>query len=179
MRRTPHSTTVRALAVAAAVGLTLTGCTQLSGLVGDVLPDRPEAHVLTVGECFNNTVSMEPADGELEDVPRQNCTLAHDNEVFATIDLEGIKYPGDESLLLKGFEKCLPEFEKFIGVTFDEAGTLEYDFFTPSPASWELGDRELLCYVFDSAQQTEYSLRGVGAERLAEQGSEEGAEGDS
>jgi len=174
VRRSPQSFTVRVLAVAAAC-IMLSGCAQVSGLVGDMIPDRPEAHVLEVGDCFNNTVTMDPQAGELVDVPRENCTLAHDNEVIATVDLDGEKFPGEEKLLLKGYEVCLPEFEKFIGVTFDEAGTLAYDFFTPTEASWELGDREVLCYVFDSDQQTEYSLKGVGAERLAEPDAEDGA----
>jgi len=146
----------------------LTGCSQVSGVVEQILPERIGAHTLVVGECFNNTVRILTAEDAVVDVPRENCTLDHDNEVIASIQLEGEKFPGEDEVLLKGFEVCLPEFEEFIGVSFEEAGTLEYDFFVPSAASWKLGDREILCYVFDSAAQTAYSLEGQGAERLSE-----------
>lgn len=163
-----------------AAAVALTGCSQVSGVVEQILPERTGAHTLVVGECFNDTVRILTAEDAVVDVPRENCTLDHDNEVIASIPLEAEKFPGEEAVLLKGFKTCLPKFETFIGVSFEEAGTLEYDFFVPSAASWELGDREILCYVFDSAAPSAYSLEGKGAERLAEAGAPEAdAEGDS
>ncbi len=161
---------------AVATSIALTGCSQVSAVVDQILPERIGAHTLVVGECFNNTVRILTGESELVDVPRENCTLEHDNEVIASIQLDEPKFPGDDALLLRGFEECLPEFEEFIGVGFEEAGTLEYDFFVPSEESWELGDREILCYAYDSAGPSTFSLEGQGAERAA---TPEGGEGES
>lgn len=136
-------------------------------MIEQVLPDRASAHVLVVGECFNNTVTTTVVGDELVDVPRENCTLDHDNEVIASVQLDGEKFPGDDAMIMAGFENCLPEFEDFIGVGFEQAGTLAYDFFVPSADSWALGDREILCFIYDSAAQTAYTLKGAGAERAA------------
>ncbi|MHA6668898.1 septum formation family protein [Homoserinimonas sp. A447] len=145
----------------------LTGCSQVSAVVEQVLPERIGAHTLVVGECFNNTVSILTAEDAVVDVPRENCTLDHDNEAIASIQLDAEKFPGDDTVTLQSTADCLVEFEKFIGVPLAEAGTLTFDFFAPSAASWKLGDREVLCYVYDSAAQTTYSLKGKGAERAA------------
>lgn len=145
----------------------LTGCSQLPGIVEQILPERTSAHILVVGECFNNTLTILTTQDALVDVPRENCTLGHDNEVIASIQVDGAIFPGDDALIMQGFKSCLPEFEEFIGVGFEDAGTLEYDFFVPSATSWELGDREILCFAFDSAAQTAYTLEGQGAERAA------------
>ena len=152
----------------------------MSGVIDQLMPERNSAHTLVVGECFNNTVTIAAVEGELIDVPRENCTLEHDNEVIASIQLDGVLFPGDDSVIIQGFKSCLPEFEEFIGVGFEEAGTLEYDFFAPTEASWALGDREILCFVYDSTAQTAYSLEGQGAERAAVTGAPEAeAEGES
>ena len=151
-----------------AATLALTGCGQLSEIVGQVLPKRAGAHVLVVGECFNDTVTIVTAEDAIIDIPRENCTLAHDNEVIAAHSLSGEDFPGDERVAEEGSSACLGEFEQFIGVPAAEAGTLQYDFFAPTEASWALGDREVLCFAFDTAAQTAYSLRDQGAVRAAE-----------
>gem|GEM_PF-634029 len=160
--------TVRpALAVAAvATAMALTGCTQVAGVVEQILPERYNVHTLVVGECFNDTERILTSDEAVTDVPRENCTLEHDNEVIASIELTQDKFPGDEAVATMGTERCLPKFEEFIGVSAEEAGTLAYDSFEPSVESWELGDREILCFVYDTAAPSVYSLKGKGAERL-------------
>lgn len=145
--------------------LALSGCAQIEGFVGNVIPERSGVHTLEVGDCFNNPVTI-AADAETPvDLPRENCTLPHDNEVIYSATMTDASYPGQDTAYLHGLQTCLPEFEKFIGVPFDQAATLAYDAFVPSEASWVLGDREVLCFAYDSAAQTEYSLDGVGAER--------------
>jgi hypothetical protein len=169
-----------ALVSALLASVALTGCSQMNAVVEQILPERIGAHTLVVGECFNNTVSILTAEDAIVDVPRENCTLDHDNEAIASIQLDGESFPGDDVVNLQGTDDCLAEFEKFIGVATADAGTLAYDFFTPTEASWKLGDREILCYVYDSANQTAYSLEGEGAERAAatEPADGESAEGE-
>jgi hypothetical protein len=158
------------------VSVALSGCSQVSAVVERILPERSGVHTLVVGECFNDAVTLPTAQDAVVDLPRENCTLKHDNEVIASIQLEGEKFPGDDAVVMQGFETCLPEFEAFIGAPFEQAGTLEYDFFVPSPSSWLLGDRELLCFVYDSAGQTAYTLEGARSDSVA---TPEPAEGES
>lgn len=165
--RAAHLARPALLIGALTISFALTGCAQVSDIVEQILPERTGAHTLVVGECFNDTVRLVTEEEAVMDVPRENCTLDHDNEVIASIQLEGAEFPGDDAVTTQGSEDCLPEFEEFIGVGLDEAGTLEYDFFVPSAASWELGDREILCFTYDSAAQSAYSLRGKGAEQAA------------
>lgn len=145
----------------------LTGCAQVEGVVNQILPERYNVHTLVVGDCFNDTETILTSGSAVTDIPRENCTLEHDNEVIASIELTQAKFPGDDAVETMGTERCLPKFEKFIGVSTAEAGTLAYDSFVPSDASWELGDREILCFVYDTAAPSVYSLKGIGAERLA------------
>lgn len=145
----------------------LAGCSTLNGFVEDLLPLPASVHVLIPGECFDNPTTL-PTSGDNVpvDLPRANCTLDHDNEVITSVPMLDENYPGDDETTIRSFTSCLPEFESFIGVGFDEAGTLEYGFFHPSEESWQLGDREILCFGFDTAAQTAYSLERAGAERL-------------
>lgn len=145
----------------------LTGCSQVSSVVEQILPERFDVHTLVVGDCFNDTERILTAEVEVTDVPRENCTLEHDNEVIASIQLTETEFPGKEAVDARGAERCLPKFEEFIGVSAADAGTLAFGSFEPSEESWELGDREILCFVYDSAAPSVYSLKGLGAERLA------------
>jgi hypothetical protein len=165
--RATRTVTPALIVAAVATAIALTGCTQVAGVVEQILPERYDVHTLVVGECFNDTERILTAEDEVTDVPRENCTLEHDNEVIASIELTQSKFPGDEAVKTMGTERCLPKFEEFIGVTAEEAGTLAYDSFVPSAASWKLGDREILCFVYDTAAPSVYSLKGKGAERLA------------
>ena len=179
MTSTPRATRTVAPALLAAVvaaAFALTGCSQVAGVVEQILPERFNVHTLVVGDCFNDTERILTAEDEVTDVPRENCTLEHDNEIFASIELTQSSFPGDEEVKTMGTERCLPKFEEFIGVSAEEAGTLAYDTFVPSAASWELGDREILCFAYDTAAPSVYSLKGVGAERLvpATEGEAEG-----
>lgn len=133
----------------------------------EILPERSGVHTLVTGDCFDNTERIVPNTEIPIDVPRANCTLAHDNEVITSIQLDDATYPGEDAAATRALEACLPEFESFIGASAAESGTFEYGYFAPSAASWKLGDREMLCYAYDSAAQTAYSLKGAGA-KLAE-----------
>lgn len=165
--RATRSVTPALVLAAAATAIALTGCTQVAGVVEQILPEDSGVHTLVVGECFNDTELILTAEDAVTDVPRENCTLEHDNEIIASIELTQSKFPGDDEADTMGTERCLPKFEEFIGVTAEEAGTLAYDSFVPSAASWKLGDREILCFVYDTAAPSVYSLKGQGAERLA------------
>lgn len=112
--------------------LALAGCVQ-----GNVLS-------LGDGDCFD--------DGDLSadvvtDVPIVDCADPHDNEVYEVIPLSGSTYPGEEQLGLQADEECLSAFEPFVGEPY-ETSTLDFGWLTPTPESWDGGDREIACFLY-------------------------------
>lgn len=144
-----------------ALSFSLSGCSVVGEFLGTAIPSAEQVHVLTPGDCFDNP-TIAAADDAKADLPRANCTLEHDNEVFSRLELDGAKYPGEEAAEQSATDACLSEFESFIGVSVEAAGTLAYDTFQPSGHTWALGDREILCFAFDTAGKTAYSLKDAG-----------------
>src|SRR5690554_5488459 len=99
----PFPRTVRATLLVGALvaSVALTGCSQLNDVVEQILPERTGAHTLEVGDCFNTTVRILTAEEAVVDVPRENCTLEHDNEVIASIQLDDEEFPGDDEVILE------------------------------------------------------------------------------
>ena len=162
MRRAVLSATV----VSAA--LVLGGCATL----GDLLSDEPardedgnvteastdDAFALKVGDCVN-TADL----GEyVEEVPFVPCAEPHDSEVFAATELTGEEFPGDDAVGDQAWEFCYGQFQGFVGVSYDES---ELDMFPmyPLEEGWnEIGDREVICLVTDTAGEVTGSLKGAG-----------------
>jgi hypothetical protein len=99
---------------------------------------------LEVGDCFN-----QPPSGDISEVAGVPCTDAHDNEVFATFDMEGgddAAYPGDAAVQTAS-EDCIGElFTTYVGLTYQES-RFEVFPITPTQDTWEsdLNDREIIC----------------------------------
>jgi len=116
------------------------------------------------GDCWNDPDGFQ-ADTELFDIPEVPCEEAHDNEVFATIELTGgDRYPGDFNIQIDAFQGCLARFDAFVGVGFIDSPLDIYTLF-PTEESWsEGGDRGVICsiYMLDGSTMTG-SIEGVGA----------------
>jgi hypothetical protein len=101
---------------------------------------------LAVGDCVNDLPTGTSVDKGIG-VP---CTSPHQYEVFAETFL------GDESTTVpkdmrhQAHVFCLDEFEKFVGITFDDSA-LEMEALFPSKASWEGGDKEITCLVAEAS----------------------------
>jgi hypothetical protein len=95
---------------------------------------------LAVGDCFGGTV-----DGEVSDVPVVDCDEPHESQVFGLLDVPGDSLPiGTES-----YEQgCLDLFESAIGTPFDTS-VVYLSMLYPTQASWDQGDREVVCYGFE------------------------------
>ena len=65
-----------------------------------------------------------------DDVRRTSCTGPYDAQVLAVLDMPGDAYPGDAAIDDFALQNC-PSATDFI--------------ISPSPESWEQGDRELIC----------------------------------
>lgn len=134
-----------ALALALVIGL-LAGCS--SGVL-----------TLDVGTCFDDPESFE----EVTDVPIVDCAEPHDNEVIATFDLPDGGYPGDSVVTERARTGCLERFEPYVGVPY-ASSVYDLGWFTPTSASWDVGDREVICFVYDvDFAKTEGSARGSAA----------------
>jgi hypothetical protein len=114
---------------------------------------------LELGQCFDDEV----IEGEVQEVPIVPCDQPHDNEVYAIFDLEGgSAYPGDDVVQQQAGEGCLAEFEPFVGLDY-QSSVLDASFLSPTEQGWvELGDREVVCYVFRvDLQKVTGTLRGT------------------
>ena len=98
---------------------------------------------LQVGQCFNA-----PRD-ELKSVQVRPCTEDHQHEVFAVVDhpaSENAKYPGDDEILRFAGERCIPRFEQYGSVPYEQANLADFEV-VPTEESWKDGERRVICAV--------------------------------
>ncbi|HET6952015.1 MAG TPA: septum formation family protein [Acidimicrobiales bacterium] len=103
---------------------------------------------MQVGDCLTDN-----AIGDVSEVPVVPCTEAHTSEVFYSHTIEDGDFPGSDGLTTIGEQACIPAFEQFVGVPY-EASVLDVTTLEPTADSWEQGDRELLCLIYDPAGDT-------------------------
>ena len=115
---------------------------------GDGQEGETSVFDLEVGTCFN--VADDDA-SSFETVPAVPCDEAHEYEVFALVEHEAgadEEYPGDDEIDEFAFEECEGEFEGYVGS--DYAESIYYiNYLTPSEDTWEEGDREVVCVLYD------------------------------
>ncbi|MEV7324789.1 DUF4190 domain-containing protein [Streptomyces sp. NPDC093970] len=108
---------------------------------------------LSTGDCFDT-----PGDsltGDLvTDVTRVPCEDAHDGEVFATYDLEGAEYPGDDASGGSADHRCYALEDTYAFDLWAVPDDVAVYYFTPSEDSWSTGDRSVVC-AFGSAAEGE------------------------
>ncbi|WP_449408593.1 septum formation family protein [Microbacterium maritypicum] len=111
---------------------------------------------LEVGQCMPYVEWEE----DLYEVPVVPCDEPHTDEVYLTFDVEDGDFPGDDELNRIAEERCLSEFETFVGYSYAES---ELDFYwsVPTQRTWRWDDREVLCvaYSYDDVTGT---LKGAG-----------------
>lgn len=149
----------RLAVLAALVALPLTGCSLLGSMMGgnDIPEGESDVFSIAVGDCLND---LEVAD-VVESVPIVDCAEPHDSEAFARTDSTAATFPGDAALSDELSAYCQGEvFTDFVGVPYAESvyGTSGY---FPTEGSWDGGDRELLCTIFDPDGQVTGSLAGA------------------
>lgn len=127
-----HPPTLRAAGLLVALGLVATGC-------GSAVLD------FTIGECVNLP------DGELiSEFESVGCDTAHDAEVFALPQFpgeEGTPFPGQAEIQAFADERCLAEFEEYVGSSYDTSELFATQLI-PTAESWaDAGDREVVCLL--------------------------------
>ena len=120
---------IRSLLIGAAIVVSACG--------GDVF-------TLDVGTCFDDTDET-----QVSSVPEVDCTEPHDNEVFAVFDYSGSDtFPGSTAMNDAAQELCIEEFESYVGLSYEESA-LEVFPITPTEGSWDGGDREIICALYN------------------------------
>lgn len=150
-----------------AAALALTGCSLIGTLVGGdpgVVEGEgvvTDAFEIKVGDCLNDAA----AGDEVSAVPLVACSEPHDSEVYASLQMTDGDFPGEDAIYDFADAGCIDEFGDFVGVEYD-LSTLYITWYNPIPAGWALGDREVLCVIYEVDEsgepiQTTGSLAGV------------------
>ena len=113
---------------------------------------------LAPGDCFTD---VEGGLNEVDDLPVVPCDSPHAHEVFALLEQPDGAFPGAEEVQGLATDGCHAEFEAYVGAP-SATSTLTVFPITPTAASWEQGDRQVVC-VLTSAEPRTASARGSAA----------------
>ena len=113
---------------------------------------------LQVGDCFDDP--DDPVE-QLVEVPLIGCDQPHDNQIFALFDLPDGGFPGDVAISDQARDGCLSRFEDYVGTPYADS-ELFAAWLPPTSASWEQGDRQVVCVLFDADGPLVGSQAGVG-----------------
>ena len=118
---------------------------------------------LRPGDCFNAGDEEEIAD--VDGVP---CDEPHEYEVYAIEQYEGSTFPDDAEMDVIFETICAPAFASYVGTSY-ESSVLRASMITPSEETWNDGDREFICYLFEPVDDSltanvslTESMRGAG-----------------
>lgn len=111
---------------------------------------------IAVGDCFPGDTGT----GEIVTVETVACSEPHASEAYAAEDMADGSYPGEPEIQTFADDFCRTEFESFIGISFDQS-TLQLTYLHPTQESWTMGDREILCIVYDPSGDLTGSLQGA------------------
>jgi hypothetical protein len=109
-----------------------------------------------VGDCLGDFGDAE----QVTDVAVVPCEDEHAQESYATAQVPDGELPSDDDLRAQAEETCTAEFQTYVGLPYDESA-LDFTWLQPTADSWEQGDRELVCLVYDPAGPVTGSLQGA------------------
>lgn len=103
-----------------------------------------DAFEMRAGDCFDDST----LGSEVAEVPAVPCAQPHDNEVYATFDVPGDAFPGEDLLDELAEQGCLDRFAAAIGASYEES-VLVFTTLIPSEESWNRrDDREVICVAY-------------------------------
>ena len=134
------------------------GASDASGAGG---PAAPEGEIafwdLEVGMCIND----ENLDDTVSTIPLVDCDQAHDSEVYAIVTLPSGPYPGDDEVNVLADEACLDAFRPYVGTSYQRS-LYYYAYYWPDKRNYAVGDRDVICILFDPEGPIVGSLRDSG-----------------
>jgi len=108
---------------------------------------------LQVGDCFELTNPSDPTTAGVRAVP---CADEHVYEVFFVGNMPDGEFPGDTAMLTFANDNCLPAFEAYVGVQFEQSIWYASPV-GPNENTWAEGDRRVTCQLHN---QTETPVTG-------------------
>lgn len=94
---------------------------------------------LLVGDCYDAR-----REEDLPGVILRRCAGPHTGEVFAVVDVNARRFPGNDTLWERAQPKCERAFRRYVGTAYDDS-RYTYEGWTPTRESWPLGDRVTVC----------------------------------
>jgi hypothetical protein len=133
----------RCIALIATVAISASGCGR-------------DARDLAVGDCFDQLITSAE---KVQDVTRQPCNDAHDNEVMLITDYPAAKdaaFPSDADMETFVDEKCVSAYQSYTGRDPTTESEIGLDWYAPTAKAWAEGTRKVVCYLFrnDGAKMT-------------------------
>jgi hypothetical protein len=89
-----------------------------------------------------------------------DCAEPHDNEVYALYEFDGDSYPGEDAMSASADEGCEARFEGYVGIAYLDSA-LYFTHLTPTQDSWDTGDREIVCVLYELNTKLEGSMEGA------------------
>jgi hypothetical protein len=124
----------------------------------EALRDEGGVFALRPGDCFD----LPDTTSDVATLPLVACDEPHDAEVFATIEHPAAPddpFPTPRELLRFAYAECDGErFTRYVGAPLEES-PLDMDVIYPEQASWRLGERTLVCFLFDPGGPLEVPAR--------------------
>lgn len=120
-----------------------------------------DVFALDVGNCWDDpTLSGGSEEESISSATLLPCNQPHDLEIFDSYDVTDAEYPGIDAMAEAAQTECANRFEEFVGVAYEDSQYTVHTL-TPSQESWDTGDREVLCSVYDQRGKTTGSLAGI------------------
>lgn len=112
---------------------------------------------IKVGDCYQEPDATE----FVTELRLVDCDEPHDNEIYAFGQYpadDNDEFPTDEELDDFSNEFCTEAFEEYVGIPY--ADSLYFiTYLQPTEESWEDGDREVVCILYDQDGQMEGSKK--------------------
>ncbi|MDQ3781747.1 MAG: septum formation family protein [Actinomycetota bacterium] len=125
--------------VAVVVALLLFG----GGFVRNLIDPGTDVQDLDIGDCFQEFEGT-----EISRVETVDCAEPHVYEVIANVELPDGPYPGESEISEIGFERCLPEFQPYVGSDY-QSSVWYLTPLVPLDESWP-DDRIVTCLVLQA-----------------------------
>jgi hypothetical protein len=113
---------------------------------------------LRAGDCFDLQDRQEQV---IEEVDAKVCSEPHQFEMMFVGNMPDGGFPADDVMTDYTLANCLPAFETYVGVPYEES---RYDLFqfAPTEDGWNNGDHAMQCALFDTVDdELTMSLRGA------------------
>lgn len=101
---------------------------------------------LAAGDCFDGV-----QEDIVEVVSRIDCAAPHEYELYAIVNHPGGSddpYPGNADMSTFAQEECVATFNAFVGSDYETSELYIYNL-QPTETTWALGDREVLCALYE------------------------------